>query len=235
MGGILIDETGDASVMQETYNLFEGVSLSSLYLKGHTNPRTHLLLDLTDVNLGDRRGRLDFRQVGSLHLVSTYAENRYVFDPSGRIDSRRRNSQNTLTYTPSRWLWLSGDYNIQTRTGDRAPLNPGPTGWLGTAYDSKLHRWRAEAQMRATSGIGGTVAYDGVKQNDALDARSERSGYVVSANLQLPHVLVQVESGIEVAALSEVRLGLLAGALFERDVAEVVEGCGQVGPGTTLF
>ena len=49
------------------------------------------------------------------------------------------------------------------------------------------------------------------------------------------HVLVQVESGIEVAALGEVGLGLLAGALFEGDVAEVVEGGGQVGPGTTLF
>jgi hypothetical protein len=191
VGGILIDETGDRSVMQETYNVFEGVSLSSLYLKGHSNPRTHLLLDLTDVNLGDRRGRLDFRQVGVLHLSSTYAENRYVFDPAGNIDSRRRNSQNTLTYTPNQWLWLSGDYNLQTRTGDRAPLLPGPPGWLGTAYDSKLHRWRGEAQMRAQSGIGGTVAYDGVKQDDVLDARRERSGYVVSAIVQVPHIVVQ--------------------------------------------
>jgi len=191
VGGILIDETGDRSVMQDTYNIFEGVSLSSLYLKGRSNPLTHLLLDLTDVNLGDRRGRLDFRRVGTLHLVSTYAENRYVFDPSGNIDARRRNSQNTLTYTPNRWLWLSGDYNLQTRTGDRVPLAPGPTGWLGSSYDSKLHRWRGEVQMRAPSGIGGTVAYDGVQQNDALDLRRERTGYVVSANMQLPHLVVQ--------------------------------------------
>src|SRR5262245_28166607 len=76
VGGILIDETGDRSAMQETYNLFEGVSLSSLFLKGHSDPRTHLLLDLTDINLGDRRGRFDFRRVGALHLVSTYAESR---------------------------------------------------------------------------------------------------------------------------------------------------------------
>lgn len=191
VGGILIDETGDRSTMQETYNVFEGFSLSSLYLKGRSNPRTHLLLDLTDVNLGDRHGRFDFRRVGALHLTSTYAENRYVFDPSGNVDARRRNSQSTLTYTPTRWLWLSGDYNLQTRTGDRVPLAPGPAGWLGSAYDSKLHRYRAEAQMRAPSGIGGTVAYDGVRQNDALDARRERTGYVASANLQLPHLVVK--------------------------------------------
>jgi hypothetical protein len=72
------------------------------------------------VNLGDRRGRLDFRQVGTLHLVSTYAS-RYVFDPSGNIDARRRNSP-YLTYTPSSWLWLSG---ITDRTGIAFPLNPG--------------------------------------------------------------------------------------------------------------
>ena len=191
MGGILIDETGDASAMQETYNLYEGFSLSSLYLKGRSNPRTHFLLDLTDVNLGDRRGRLDFRRVGSLHLTSRYSENRYVFDPAGTVDARRRNSQSTLTYTPSRWLWLSGDYNLQTRTGDRLPLNPGHSGWLGSAYDSRLHRWRAEAQARAHNGIGGTVAYDGVKQTDALDTRRERTGYVASANLQVPHLLIQ--------------------------------------------
>lgn len=191
VGGILIDETGDRSAMQETYNVFEGVSLSSLYLKGHSNPRTYLLLDLTDVNLGDRRGRFDFRRVGTLHLSSTYAESRYLFDSAGNIDAQRRNSRNTLTYTPARWLWLSGDYNLQTRTGDRAPLVPGPVGWLGTAYDSKLHRWRGEAQMRAHSGIGGTVAYDGVKQNDVLDERRERTGYIVSANLQVPHLVVQ--------------------------------------------
>ena len=189
-GGILIDETGDQSVMQETYNLYEGFSLSSLYLKGHTNPRTHLLLDLTDINLGDRRGRLDFRRVGSLHLESRYSENRFVFDPAGAVDARRRNSQSTLTYTPTRWLWLSGDYNLQTRNGDRMPLRPGHTGWLGTAYDSRLHRWRAEAQARARNGIGGTVAYDGVRQTDALDTRRERTGYVASANLQLPHLFV---------------------------------------------
>jgi hypothetical protein len=187
-GGVLIDETGNASLMQETYNIYEGFTLSSLYLKGRMNPLTHLLLDLTDINRGDRRGTLDFRRIGSLHVRSTYAENRYVFDPAGVVDARRRNSQSTITYTPSRWLWLSGDYGLQTRTGDRLPFLPGPTGWLGTAYDSKLHRWRGEAQVRAHNGIGGTVAYDGVKQNDALDARRERTGYVASANLVLPHL-----------------------------------------------
>jgi hypothetical protein len=34
------------------------------------------------------------------------------------------------------------------------------------------------------------VAYDGMRQNDALDVQRERSGYIVSAILQVPHVLV---------------------------------------------
>jgi hypothetical protein len=190
-GGIIIDETGDRSVMQETFNLYEGFALSSLYLRGRMDARTHLLLDLTDINLGDRRGKFDFRRTGMLNLRSTYAENRFVFDPAGNVDAQRRNSYTTLTVTPQRWLWLSGDYNLQTRSGDRLPVRPGPTGWLGSQYDSKLHRWRLEAQARARNGIGGTVAYDAVHQNDALDARRERDGYVASAVVHVPRFYFQ--------------------------------------------
>lgn len=190
LGGVIIDETGDASVMQETFNLYEGFAVSSLYLRGRANERTHLLLDLTDINLGDRRGRLDFRRTGILNLQSSYSENRFVFDPAGAVDARRRNSFTTLTVTPSRWLWISGDYNLQTRSGDRLPVRTGPTGWLGTGYDSRLHRWRAEVQARAQSGIGGTIAYDGVRQTDAIDERRERSGHLGSLTLQVPNLWI---------------------------------------------
>ncbi len=191
LGGIYLDQTGDESTMPETYNIYDGFTVSSIYLKGRTNPRTNLLLDLTNINQDNRRGVFDFRRTGTLHFLSRYNESRWVFDPTASVDASRANWWNTLSWTPSRSLWVSADYNLQTRDGNRIGMFPGYEGWLGTEYDSKLHRYRIEAEGRMQSGIGGTVAYDGVMQRDNLNADRERDGYLVSANVHVPGVYVR--------------------------------------------
>jgi len=191
LGGVWLDETGDESAMPETYDLYDGFMLSSLYLKGQSDVRTHLTLDLTDINQANRKGAFDFRRTGMLHFRSRYTESRWVFDPLEAVDASRKNWFNSLSWTPRKYLWFSADYNLQTRDGNRIGLNPGLEGWLGTEYDSKIHRYRFEAQTRANNGVGGTVAYDGVMQRDALNSSLERDGYVVSANLHAPGQLVK--------------------------------------------
>jgi len=187
LGGIFLDQTGDRTAMQETFNIYDGFSVSSIYLNGNRNPRTHLLLDLTDINLDDRRGNLEYRQSGLLRFRSRYDESRYVYDPAGTVDSRRRDWWSSLMVTPMKSLWISGDYGLQTRRGDRLGYTGDPVGWLGNAYDSDLHRWQVQAQAReASTGIGGTVTYNGVKQTDAIDPLRERTGYVVSAIVHVP-------------------------------------------------
>jgi hypothetical protein len=187
LGAIYKDETGDRTTMQETFNLYDGFAVSSLYLDAHRNPKTHLLLDLTDVNLDDRRGSLDFRRSGLLHFNSRYDQSRFLYDPAGNVDARRRDWFSTLSLTPAKVWSLSADYGLQTRRGDRLGLTGPPAGWLGTGYDSDLHHWQVEAEAHhPSSGIGGSVAYNGVRLFDDIDARRERSGYVVAANLHLP-------------------------------------------------
>jgi len=191
LGGVWLDQTGDESTMPETYNVYDGFFLSSIYLKGQANARTHLMLDLTDINQDNRKGVLDLRYTGALHLLSRYTESRWVFNPTGNVDASRKNWFTNLSWTPYKFLWFSADYNLQARDGNRIGLNPGQEGWLGTQYDSKLHRYRIEGQARASNGIGGTVAYDGVMQRDALDPNLERDGYVASAMFHLPGYYVK--------------------------------------------
>ncbi|HEU4929877.1 MAG TPA: hypothetical protein VFU38_08605, partial [Candidatus Krumholzibacteria bacterium] len=81
---------------------------------------------------------------------------------------------------------LSGEYNLQTRRGDRIGFPPGTNSAIGDAYDSNLNRWRAQVQGNHRSGVTGAVTYDGVALSDGLDARNERDANVVSANLRLP-------------------------------------------------
>jgi len=188
MGGIVKDETGDKSVMQETFNVYEGFSVTSLYLQGRFNPRTHLRFDLNDINLDDRNGQLEFRRSGVFSLRSRYDESRFVFDPVGALDASRKDFWSRLSLTPTKWFWLAADYNLQTREGDRLGYPSGVQSALGTRYDSDLNRYRVEAQMRASSGIGGTIAVDGVDLTDNLSALNGREGRVYSANVHVPGV-----------------------------------------------
>lgn len=200
MGGVFVDQTGDRTTMQEMFNVYDGFSVSSIYFNGHRDPKTHLLLDLTDINRDDRRGNLDFRHSGLIHFHSRYDESRYVFDPAGTVDARRRDWFSSLMVTPNRSIWISGSYGLQTRNGDRLGYTGDPVGWMGTAYDSDLHRWQVRAQgNESKTGIGGSVTYDGVKQTDAIDPLRERNGYVVSAIVHIPglyfHRLTHVARG----------------------------------------
>ena len=212
MGGILKDENGDRTTTQETFNIHEGYSLSSLYLNGRFNPLTHLRLDLTDINLDDRRGTFDFRKTGILAARARYDESRYLFDPAGAVSASRKDLWSTVSVTPSRWIWFSGDYGLQKREGDRIGFPEGVQSILGSAYDSQLHRYRAEVQARSNNGVGGTVSYEQVRLNDDLDPRNERDGHVYAAIVRVPGLVYDrlthvVRGSIGRSELPEMELG----------------------------
>jgi hypothetical protein len=189
VGGIVEEEEGDRSLMQETFNIHEGLTITRLYLNGRFNDRTSLYFDGDNLTLDGRRANLDLRRTGVGRFKSRYDENDYLFDPSGSILATRRDWWSTLTLTPRKWLAISGDYGLQTRRGDRIGYPDSATSAasaLGTAYDSDLNRWRLQVEGNHNSGIGGAFTYDGVTLSDGLDARNERDGTLFSANIRLP-------------------------------------------------
>lgn len=186
VGGVWLDQTGDETTMPETFNIYDGFTVSSIYLNGYSSQRNHLLLDLSNINQDNRKGVLDYRYTGMVRFQSRYTESRWVFDPTGAVDANRKDFWSSLSLTPSKSLWFKANYGVQARDGNRIGLTPGYEGWLGSEYDSKLHRYRLEAQARAGNGIGGTLAYDGVMQRDAIDPMRERDGYVASALVHVP-------------------------------------------------
>jgi len=188
VGGIIKDEEGDQSVMQETFNIHEGATITRLYLNGRFNRNTHLYLDADNLTLDGRRANLDLRRTGVGRFRSRYDESSYLFDPAGSVEATRRDFWSTLSLTPRQWLWLSGDYGLQTRRGERISFPAGVPSAIGTAYHSDLNRWRAQVQT-SHRGFGGTFAYDGVTLSDGLDARNERDGSVFSANVRLPGLI----------------------------------------------
>ncbi|HEU4929237.1 MAG TPA: hypothetical protein VFU38_05355, partial [Candidatus Krumholzibacteria bacterium] len=102
LGGVIEDEEGDRSVMQETFNIHEGFTLTKLRLNGRFNRNTHLYIDADNLTLDGRRATLDLRRTGVGHFRSRYDENDFLFDPAGVTVSTRRDWWSNLTLTPQR-------------------------------------------------------------------------------------------------------------------------------------
>ena len=182
LGGIILDETGDLSAVQETYNIYDGFNVSEVSLTGTLNPRNHFRLFLTDINLDSRRADFQYRMPGTLKLTGGYDQHRQVFDPARAVASDRKEWRLGATYTPVEWMRFSGSYNDLTRSGDRLPFPAGTASALGERYDNVLRAGQIGAEV-SQNGRGVAVQYRISDFSDDLNAVAARRGHVVSARL----------------------------------------------------
>lgn len=185
VGNVFVDEVGDASAVQETYDVEEGFALSRIHLIGAFDPRNTFTLDLRDINLRSRAGDLALRVPGRFKLTAGYDQNRYVFDPARGITSERKDWRGGLQFTPSKWLALSGDFNQQTREGERLAYPAGTVSALGSGYDNTLTSGSVTADVRSGR-RGGAVSLRMSDYSDADRSEADRTGQVVSARLYAP-------------------------------------------------
>ncbi len=188
LGGVLLDEQGDRSTVQETYNIHEGFSITQLRLAGTPNPESYLMIDLREINLDGRQANLLYRRPGKLKLTASLDQHRQVFDPERNVTSDRRDWNLGAHLTPARWINLTGSLNYLTRVGDRLSYPGGTNSVLGGRYDNSLSSGRFSAEARK----GGKVAavdYRVSDFNDERNAAADRTGQVVSARIAAPGIL----------------------------------------------
>ncbi len=185
VGGIVLDEVGDRSAVQETYNIHDGFSLTQLRLEGAPTGGDHLMLDLHEINLGSRQGRLLYRSPGKFKLSASLVENRQVFDPGRNTTSDRRNWDLDARFTPARWIKLEGSLGYTTRTGDRLPYPEGTLDALGLRYDNGLLSGHVSAEARKDRRVL-AVDYRASHFDDRENSAADRTGQVVSARIATP-------------------------------------------------
>ena len=185
LGGVVLDEEGDRSAVQETYNVYDGFALTRINLDGTPDDRHYLSLDLRDINLDSRKGSFVLRHAGAFKLDASFDRHRQVFDPDRAVSSDRTRWDVGARYTPSKWLWLSGSLNSSRREGDRLAFPAGTSSVLGTEYDYALRTGRFAAEARKGR-RGVEVAYQMTDFNDDLDPAQDRTGRVVSGRLYGP-------------------------------------------------
>jgi hypothetical protein len=196
LGGIVLDEDGDLSTVQETHNIYDGFSISQIRLVGAPTPNNYLMLNLRDLNLDGRKGELLYRRPGAFKLTASYDQHRQVFDAQRETNSERRDWNFGAGWTPAKWLRLSGYLNVQNREGNRLSYPAGTVSVLGTAYDNQLVTGSLSAEARKDR-RGIAVGFRASGFADDLNPVADRTGTVFSARLfgsgflydKLTHVL----------------------------------------------
>jgi hypothetical protein len=185
LGGIIMNQTGDRTTVQETYNLHDGFSLAQVSLNGTFDPRHYFALNLRDINLDSRQGDFVYRVPGTLKLTAGFDQHRQIFSPDGRVNSGRKDWKAGAQVTPMPWLGLSGGFNLLTRDGDRLPFPSGTLSVLGDRYDNTLKNGEFTADVHQGR-RGGAISYRASAFTDALDPAANRTGQVVSARIYAP-------------------------------------------------
>ena len=205
LGGIIRNQTGDRSAVQETFNVYDGFAVSELRLSGLVNPRHYVALDLRDVNLDSRRGDLVYRMPGLFKLGAGFDQHRQIFSPDAAVTSRRKDWKVGAEYTPLRWLGFSGAFDVQSRDGGRLAYPLGTLSALGTQYDNTLRTGELTAEVHQ-DGRGAALTYRASEYKDELDAGAKRRGQVASARLYAPDPFVRNLTHLVRVAFGERRL-----------------------------
>ncbi|NNE09938.1 MAG: hypothetical protein HKN20_15365, partial [Gemmatimonadetes bacterium] len=192
LGGVSLDEEGDLSAVQETYNIHDGFSISQIRLDGSLKPRQYFMLNLREINLDGRQGDFLYRVPGRFKLTAGYDQHRQVFDSERAVNSERKDMKFGLQYSPSKWMSLSGNLGYLMREGERLryPMSTGgvlgpTTTALGTEYDNVLLTGRIGADLhKGRRGVA--VTYRMSDYTDDLNSGADRTGYVVSARAYMP-------------------------------------------------
>ncbi len=188
LGGTIVNQTGDRTAVQETFDLYDGFTIYDLRLDGNLAPGDVLLLDLRDLNLKSRQGEFVYQVPGALRLDGSLTQHRQLFSPDGGIASLRKDWRLGAELTPARWLALGGRFGYLSRDGDRLPFPPGTLDALGLRYDNALRTGEVTADVRAGR-RGGGLSYQISDNTDGLDPVADRRGQQVAARLYAPCLL----------------------------------------------
>jgi hypothetical protein len=185
LGGVIVDEEGDRSAVQETYNVYQGFSVTEIRLNGVSDTRDYFLLNLREINLGSRQGDFVYRGPGAFKLTAGYAQHRQVFSPERGVNSERKDWTVGAQFAPVKWLGLSGNFSQLARNGDRLSYPAGTASVLGTGYDNSLKAADLTADVHRGR-VGGGASYRVSSYTDDLNREADRTGQVVSARLYAP-------------------------------------------------
>ncbi len=190
LGGIVKDEeTGsDLTAIHETFNIYDGFSVSRVLLDGQLGKKGFFALDLHEANLDSRRGRFTFRVPDVGKLSVRYRTHRQLLDAAGGLASEREDWNGSLLLTPTSALKVKAEYGIQTKDGDRVVYQPGNATVVGGSYDYELQTGKVGLEY-GKNGRNFGLEYAFSDYQDGNDAMADRRGGLFAVNYRGPCML----------------------------------------------
>lgn len=199
LGYIYIDETGNLSIYQPTYNLEDGVAVSLENLRYQSAGGLRLHADLTNITLDNRRFSGGLSRSGLLSLNVWGSQYRRTYDFAGHNATRRDQYGGQTWLKPLRFVKVYGGYALIKKEGRQVEwFDPGDI-IIPRATDYRQHRYHAGMQLNHN---GSMIQAEFRRHdfNDQLNGLNDRqtTRYKVVAVTPLPKFRnIQLNSGFQ--------------------------------------
>jgi len=190
LGGIVKDEEAgsDLTAIHETFNIYDGFSLTRVNLHGVLGQKNYFALDLREANLDSRRGNFTFRVPDLAKMNFRYRSHRQLLDAAGGLSSEREIWNGSLVVTPTSALRLKANYGLQNRDGDRVIYQANGPGISGGDYEYKLQTGGVGAEY-STGRRNFGLEYSFSDFQDETMARADRRGGLFAVHFRGPCML----------------------------------------------
>jgi len=185
LGYVITDEDGNLSVNHETYNLYEGPSVSLEDFRYLMNNGMNLSADLKNISLNNRNLNASLFKPGLFGISLNNQQYRRIYNFDGDKFTRRRTTGGQAYVYPIRQVKIYGGYSQTDRFGQDEYIIPPFGEHLLTATDYSHKSFNVGGQATFTKGSL-TAEYRRYDFTDDAMANSDREAQVVRVNAFAP-------------------------------------------------
>jgi len=154
IGYVILDETGNLGVNQETYNLYEGAAFSLEDFRYLTPNGLNFTADLKNITLNNRNLTATASKPGLFSLTAYNNQYRRTYDFDGRYFTRRQSTGANASFAPNAHFKLFGGFSQSAKHGDDYSLLSPVNDTIIAAVDYTQTEFSAGAESYFTQGSG---------------------------------------------------------------------------------
>jgi hypothetical protein len=185
VGYVILDEEGNLAVNQETFNTYEGPSLSIDHFRYLTGGGLNIFADLRNITLNNRNLRAGVSKPGRFGVSLYHNQYRRTYSFDGGKYTRRSVMGGQFECTPSKYLNLFGGFDLTKKHGDhvlpyefRDDTTVIGSDYTQSAFSVGAQTFLADGTLR--------VEYRTFDFNDDLNINGDRQARQFSATAFVP-------------------------------------------------